>query len=143
MTALSPANRAAFATTARLISCLVTESLARALYFPIRGFEATGFAVILSGDVSSRPPSEQPYGVNDVLAIIPLLHVPVFKHDGTDFRGKEIGLIDPLDMLPLVFEVNGHAAGNVDDQVACFQYVFWNICAYILLFSTLISPLLC
>lgn len=105
LAALNPGDRAAFATSARLVSCLVTESLLRALYLPIHGFESTGICVLLNSDVSSKPPSEQPYESKDILAIFPLRHVPYFKHDGTDTRGKEIGLLDPLDMMPLCFEV--------------------------------------
>lgn len=102
---LNPEDRAIFAVNARLISCLVTESLLRALYFPIHGFEATGICVLLNNDVSSKPPSLQPCELKDVIAVVPLRHVPVFRHDGSDTRGKEIGLLDPLDMFPLVLEV--------------------------------------
>jgi len=104
---LEPSARAAFATSARLISCLVTESLVRALYFTFEGFEATGVAVLLSGNVSSQPPKslEEAYTSKDILCLVPLRYVPVFKHDGSDPRAKEIGLLDPLDMLALVFEV--------------------------------------
>ncbi|TFK75105.1 hypothetical protein BDN72DRAFT_892460 [Pluteus cervinus] len=98
---LEPPQRANFATTARLLSCLVTESLVRALYFPLQGVEATGVAIVLKGNVSSGQPS---YSSGDLLAVIPLLHAPVFKHDGTDSKGPEIGLLDPLDMAPLIFE---------------------------------------
>nr|GAT50190.1 predicted protein [Mycena chlorophos] len=49
-------------------------------------------------------PIDQPYTASKILALIPLHHVPVFKHDGVDPRGKEIGLLDPMDMLPLVLE---------------------------------------
>lgn len=103
---LNPEDRAIFAVNARLISGLVTESLLRALYFPIHGFEATGICVLLGNDVSSKPPSQQPCESKDVVAVIPLRHIPVFRHDGTDTRGKEIGLLDPLDMFPLVFEID-------------------------------------
>lgn len=103
---LLPGDRAAFATTARLLSCLVTESILRALYFPIHGFEANGICVILNNDVSSEPPALQPYVSKDIFAVIPLHHAPVFKHDGTDSRAKEIALLDPLDMMPVVFEVD-------------------------------------
>ncbi|KAF8896585.1 hypothetical protein BD779DRAFT_1496720 [Infundibulicybe gibba] len=49
LASLQPGERAAFATTSRLLSCLITESLARALYFPLHGFEATGVAVVFTG----------------------------------------------------------------------------------------------
>lgn len=113
---LAADDRAAFATAARLFSCLVTESLVRALYFAIEGFEATGFAVILSSEVSSGAPPERSYQASDILAVLPLRHVPVFKHDGTDPRGREIGLLDPLDMIPLVFEITADADSSSDVQ---------------------------
>ncbi|THH16104.1 hypothetical protein EW146_g4489 [Bondarzewia mesenterica] len=104
---LPPAQRAAFATSARLLSCLVTESLVRALFIPFEGFEAVGVCVILSGSTSKKQPKECPtYSSDDLFAIIPLRHIPVFKHDESDSRGHEIGLLDPLDMLPLVFEID-------------------------------------
>jgi hypothetical protein len=102
---LAPGDRAAFATSARLLSCLVTESLLRALYFPVHGSEANGICVILTNGVSSKPPP-QSYVSEDIFAVIPLYHIPILKHDGSDFRAKEIALLDPLDMMPLVFEVD-------------------------------------
>lgn len=114
---LNPGDRAIFAVNARLICCLVTESLLRALYFPIHGFEATGICVLLHNGVSSKPPSQKPYESQDVLAVVPLRHVPCFRHDGTDTRGKEIGLLDPLDMLPLVFEVDADGSQPKEIEV--------------------------
>jgi hypothetical protein len=114
---LTPGDRAAFATSARILSCLVTESLLRALYFPLHGFEANGVCVILNNGVSSTPPSPQPYASKDIFAVIPLYHVPVFKHDGTDSRAKEIALLDPLDMMPLVFEVDPDEIEHIDTEV--------------------------
>ncbi|KAF7375204.1 hypothetical protein MSAN_00407000 [Mycena sanguinolenta] len=90
-----------------MLSCLVTESLARGIYLKLGdNLDATGICVVLLGDISSRPPPDiaKAYTASNILAIIPLRHVPVFKHDGSDPRGKEIGLLDPMDMLPLVFE---------------------------------------
>lgn len=107
---LPPADRAAFGTAARMLSCLVTESLARGIYLKLAsGLDATGICVVLLGDISSQPPPDiaTAYTPSNILAVIPLRHVPVFKHDGTDPRGKEIGLLDPMDMLPLVFEFSG------------------------------------
>ena len=108
--------KANLATASRLLSCLVTESLSRALYFSLNGFEATGFCVVLSGGVSSRPPQplQNPYTASDILAIILLKHVPVFKHDTADPRGPEIGLLDPMDMLPLTLEVEESDPQNTD-----------------------------
>jgi hypothetical protein len=120
LASLSPGDRAAFATSARLLSCLVTESILRALYFQIHGFEANGVCIVLSNDVSSKPPLQQ-YASKDIFAVIPLYHVPIFKHDGTDSRGKEIGLLDPLDMMPLVFEVDPNGNKPPETEVPSFH----------------------
>ncbi|KAF8207122.1 IucC family-domain-containing protein [Mycena galopus ATCC 62051] len=104
---LPPADRAAFGTAARMLSCLVTESLARGIYLKLGdGLEATGICVVLLADISSTAPPDiaTAYIPSNVLAVIPLRHTPVFKHDSSDPRGQEIGLLDPMDMLPLVFE---------------------------------------
>lgn len=104
-------ERASFATTARLFSCLITEGLVRALYIPLVApkdtSDATGACIAFNGTTSEC----------EVLALIPLRHTPVFKHGvAPDARGREIGLLDPMDMIPLVYHVhqlevtNGHAA---------------------------------
>ena len=100
--ALPPAERAALASTARLLSCLVTESCVRALFFPLVGFEAAGFGIVLKPET----PLTRPYTATDVLAVLPLRHTPIFKYDGQDVRAKEIGLLDPYDMMPLILEIN-------------------------------------
>ncbi|KAI0321791.1 IucC family-domain-containing protein [Amylostereum chailletii] len=118
MSSLAPQPRAVFATTARLISCLVTETLARALYVPLpaSAAPAIGVAVVLSGHASSKPPAEYAaYAPTDVLTIVPLKHVPVLKHDGTDPRAKEIGLLDPLDMLPAFLLIDDGKAAIAAD----------------------------
>jgi hypothetical protein len=97
---LNPIERAQFATTARLISCLVTESLVPAFYWPISHTDAAGFAVILTAEESAD------VGLVDrVLCIIPLHHPPIFKDEEPTFLGKKIGLLDPLDMVPVTFVV--------------------------------------
>ncbi|KAK7032832.1 IucC family-domain-containing protein [Favolaschia claudopus] len=109
---LPPADRAAFGTAARMLSCLVTESLARGIYLRLpEGLDAIGICVVLLGDISSSLPPDiaTAYASNNVLAVVPLRHVPVFKHNGADPRGKEIGLLDPMDMLPIVFEFTQEA----------------------------------
>lgn len=96
-----PQERAQFATTARLLSCLVTESLVHAFYQPLDIPAARGFALILQGEVA---PDAAPLIADDILAIVPLHHAPIFKPDGVSLIGKEIGLLDPLDMIPSIFE---------------------------------------
>ncbi len=105
----SSVERASFATTARLLSCLVTESLVRAIFVPFRWPDGVGIGVVLNAPVSNKPATDcTSYSQGDILAIIVLKHVPIFKHDSNDPRGKEIGLLDPLDMSPLVLVTSIH-----------------------------------
>jgi len=104
----SSAERAAFVTTARLFSCLVTESLVRAIFVPCRWSDCVGISVILKAPISTIPARNcKLFSQGDVLAIIPLRNVPVIKSDSNDPRGKEVGLLDPLDMFPLVLVASG------------------------------------
>jgi len=103
-------DEAQFATTARLLSCLVTESLVSAYYFPVDGPSISGFATIFKGTAES---TKQQLQSGNVLALVPLYQAPIIKPDGKDAFGKEIGLLDPLDMVHLVFEVGD--AGLVPD----------------------------
>lgn len=96
-------ERAQFATTARLLSCLVTESLSRAFYKPLHNIPGVhGCAIILR---SERSLDAVPFSPDSILALVPLHHPPIFRQDGVDVVGKEIGLLDPLDMIPSIFEV--------------------------------------
>lgn len=116
---LSSAERASFATTARLISCLVTESLVRAIFVPLQWSDCVGIGVALRAPVAtiSTHNSKQE---DDVLAIVLLRHVPILKIDSKGPRGKEIGLLDPLDMFPLVLVVSGDGE-SCEDEV-CFGF---------------------
>jgi hypothetical protein len=99
----SAAERAAFGTSARLLSCLVTESLVRAIFVPLQWFECVGIGVVLKAPISTDPNHNGKDSLQgNVLAIVLLRHAPVLRTDSNDLRGKEIGLLDPLDMLPLV-----------------------------------------
>ena len=119
MHALPPPERAAFATNSRLLSCLVTESLVRAFYIPVNGSKVKGVCVVLSGQASaSSPVSRSAYAASDILAIVPLRHVPIFKSESGDPLGREIGLLDPFDMLPFVFEVRNSSESKEHDEVS-------------------------
>lgn len=105
--AATATQRASFATTARLFSCLVTEGLIRALYIPLESSgdtsNATGICIAFDGTTSDC----------GLLAVIPLRHTPVFKHGvAPDVRGKEIGLLDPMDMVSLVYHVHQTEVAN-------------------------------
>ena len=93
-------ERAQFATTARLLSCLVTESLVDAFYRSHQADGSTGYATILTGQVSD---GDVPF--DKILAVVPLHHAPVTKPGGNECSlGSPIGLLDPLDMLSVIFE---------------------------------------
>jgi hypothetical protein len=118
---LSSAERAAFATTARLLSCLVTESLVRAIFIPLPWSDpdGVGVGVVLNARISSIPALDcKDYSEKDILAVVALKHVPVFRHGSSDPRaGKEIGLLDPLDMFPLVFVTSGDSDSGENEEV--------------------------
>lgn len=94
-------NRAKFATTARLISCLVTESLVQAFYRPIKWDGISGVALILS---DSPSPKDESISLHSILAVVPLHHPPIFKDGAYSSLGKPIGLLDPLDMFEFVYQ---------------------------------------
>lgn len=99
--ALSPPERASFSTSSRLLSCLITESLLKAVFVPICSSPQeylAGTAIVFTPAASKH---EGPYTPRDIFAVLPLRHIPIFKpHSNT-----EIGLLDPLDMLPYVYEL--------------------------------------
>ena len=100
-----PREHANFATAARLLSCLVSESLAPAIYRPLPGHrtndKVAGFATIFKGGVSLE---NSAFEANKILAVVPLHHTPIFKHDGDHRHGHQIGLLNPLDMMFTVYE---------------------------------------
>ncbi|KAF8640269.1 hypothetical protein AX16_010164 [Volvariella volvacea WC 439] len=104
---LPPAEHATFAVTSRLLSCLVTEQLLRAFYVPITPpNQATGVLVILSTHlISEQAVISRALRVGDIYAIVPLRTPPVFKNKTCYRHGREVGLVDPLDMLPEVYEL--------------------------------------
>jgi hypothetical protein len=113
----SSAERASFATTARLLSCLVTESLVRAIFLPLQWSDCVGIGVVLKAPIATIPTHN--YKQGDVLAIVLLRHVPVLKTDSESSdeprAGKEIGLLDPLDMFPSVLAISGDGESSENE----------------------------
>ena len=111
---LQPSERAAFAVTSRLLASIVTESLHRAFYIPIHSEEARGVCIILSTHVmGEHPVLTRTLRPADVFAILPLHQEPIFS--GTLTRhGRPIWLLDPLDMVPSIFELSSREAGPVE-----------------------------
>ncbi|KAI9461553.1 IucC family-domain-containing protein [Lactarius psammicola] len=116
---LEPSERAAFAVTSRLLASIVTESLLRSYYVPMHSEEARGICVVLSPNVMSEHPvltrSLHPV---DVFAIIPLHQEPTFSGTYTS-HGRPIWHLDPLDMVPSIFELSTRDAGS--DGVSSLQ----------------------
>jgi len=107
---LQPSEMAAFSVTSRLLASIVTESLLDAYYIPIRSEETHGICILLSTHVMEEHPI--PTGSlcpADIFAILPLHQEPVCS--GTPTRhGKPIWLLDPLDMIPSIFELSTRGA---------------------------------
>jgi hypothetical protein len=110
---LNPTERAAFAVSSRLLSCLVTESLLRAFYLPVHKSSRTcGIVVVLSTNVLAEHPNmTRALRANDIFAIIPLRNPPVLKHEAQK-HGTPVGLLDPLDMLPEVYDLINDKSDN-------------------------------
>lgn len=123
---LCPRERAAFATMSRLLSCLVTEQIIPAFYFPLNvaKTEASGFMFMLSSQTASsdsiRDASLSP---DDIFAIVPLQHEPIFKDNINGETGYRIGLVDPIDMLPFVYRLTELGAEKSVCSVCFFSSV--------------------
>ena len=119
---LAPLQHAEFAVTSRLFSCLVTESLLRALYFPLSGTSATGFALILLQGPSAEASNVRASDIQlaNIFALIPLQGIPLLNYeDETTVRG--ITLLDPLDLVPSPLVISGYEqleSYGISDQVA-------------------------
>lgn len=92
--------------TSRLLSCLVTEQLLRAFYVSLTNpNRAAGVLVILSTHlISEQPVINRSLRSSDIFALVPLRHAPVFNGGQTQ-HGRSVGLLDPLDMLPEIYEL--------------------------------------
>jgi hypothetical protein len=106
----SSAELTAFATIARLLSCLVTESLVRAIFIPLQWSNCVGIGVVLKPSKSTAP-----YSQEDILSIILLRYVPILKPGSRDPPGYEVGSLDPRDImypLLLVTSLDGDSDKN-------------------------------
>jgi hypothetical protein len=116
---LQPSERAAFAVSSRLLASIVTESLLRAYYIPIHSDEARGVCVVLSTHViGEHPVLTRSLRPADVFAILPLHQEPVFSGNLTNY-GRPIWLLDPLDMIPSIFELSTRRVGL--DNCVCLH----------------------
>jgi hypothetical protein len=131
---LQPSEMAAFSVTSRLLASIVTESLLDAYYIPIFSEEARGICILLSTHVMEEHPI--PTGSlcpADVFAILPLHQEPVCS--GTPTRhGKPIWLLDPLDMIPSIFEASTREA-----ELVKYVWLIRSDCSpeYLLIYNSL------
>jgi len=69
--------------------------------------------VVLSVHIISENPNVyRALHSDDIFAMVFLLHPPVFKGDTVGKHGRVVGLVDPLDMLPFMYEFR---KGESDD----------------------------
>jgi hypothetical protein len=108
----SSAELTAFATIARLLSCLVTESLVHAIFIPLRWSNRVGIGVVLKPSKSTVP-----YFQEDILSITLLRYVPILKPGSRDPPGYEVGLLDPRDMYHLLLLVTSLDGDSDENEV--------------------------
>ena len=109
-----PKEHANFATAARLLSCLVSESLVPAIYRPLHRNKVAGFATIFKGGVSLE---NSAFEADNILAVIPLHHAPIFKYDGDHRHGHQIGLLNPMDMMFAFYETRNYQ-NEINDSLS-------------------------
>jgi hypothetical protein len=108
---LTPKDHAAFAVASRLLSCLVTEQVLLAFHIPSHELGKTaGVMAVLSPKFVSNP--ERIIKADDLFALVLLHHPPVFLNGVETSAGRRIGLVDPLDMLPEIYELHQGANGR-------------------------------
>ena len=112
---LQPTERAAFTVTSRLLASIVTESLLNAFYIPIHSEEACGVCIILSTHVMGENHIlPRALRSEDIFALLPLHQEPVFSGAITR-HGWPVWLLDPLDMVPSIFELSSKELGLLED----------------------------
>ncbi|KAF8071692.1 IucC family-domain-containing protein [Lyophyllum atratum] len=132
---LPPLQHAAFAVISRIISCLVTEQLLRGIYIPIANIpRATGVLVVLSTHlISEKPIISRSLRPSDIFAIVALRHPPVFSDTAAYKHGRPVGLVDPLDMLPEIYELSETVTGYSERDefrnavMSCFVPPPWEL----------------
>ncbi|KAI8089336.1 IucC family-domain-containing protein [Halteromyces radiatus] len=91
---------AKMATTSRLIACLVSESLVKAIFVPSDDPTMKGLCILL------RPQKSTLTSLNDILAIVPLRGVPIIDPSPFLIQGMKCAnviLVDGWDMLPHIY----------------------------------------
>ncbi|KAK2460987.1 hypothetical protein APHAL10511_007457 [Amanita phalloides] len=116
-------RKASFAVVSRLLSCLVTERLLKAFYITLDDNleNSTGIVIILSTHLASEQIVDGTLYASDIFAVVPVHHPPVLLKTPPSKHGRSVGLLDPLDMLPEVYELRkgkpGHAASRFQTTI--------------------------
>lgn len=103
---ITASESAAFAVSSRLISCLVTEGLLRAFYVPLPHNHPTsteGAIIVLAPGRSSDQSAR--LHTDEIFAIVHVHHAPVLAKGPKHKHGFPVALVDPLDMLPEIYDV--------------------------------------
>ncbi|KAG1462348.1 hypothetical protein G6F56_005538 [Rhizopus delemar] len=97
---------ASFATTSRLVTCLVSEALVSVYFVPSKSNDGQFIGVCLL----LRPTVKESQSINagDILTAVPLRGLPVLNSKNVVLNGvscPQIDLVDFLDMLPHIYSV--------------------------------------
>ncbi|KAG5721095.1 hypothetical protein E4T56_gene7532, partial [Termitomyces sp. T112] len=114
------------------------EKLLRAIYIPIaEDSPASGILVVLSKHLISEPPIlDRILRGDDIFAVIPLRHAPVFAPSNETLLhkyGRPVGLVDPLDMWPHIYEFSDRPVHTLhnnlyrDTILTCFMPPSWEL----------------
>ncbi|KAG6880105.1 hypothetical protein C0992_005812 [Termitomyces sp. T32_za158] len=95
-----------------------------AFYIPIVGFEIVGVAVVLLCGFDAP----RSYQSKDILAIVALHDIPFLHEDTTGSGERKIGLLDPLDMMPLIFEISHGFGGPATEHDNLSEAILKNLC---------------
>ena len=100
-----------FATTSRLVACLVSEGLVSTYFCPRKYDAMVGLCIMVrvSGNGPAKPLTSQ-VELSDILAVVPLRGLPELDANTSvqvnGVKCTKIGLVDPWDMLPHIYSPN-------------------------------------
>ncbi|PFH53187.1 hypothetical protein AMATHDRAFT_138330 [Amanita thiersii Skay4041] len=112
-------RRAAFGIISRLLSCLVTEQILGAFYLPFSDLDTElGIVVILSMPLMlEQPIVDRKLQRQDIFAIVLVHHAPVLDGFMRSKHGWPVRLLDPLDMLPEIYELAVSDSKGVQSEI--------------------------
>ncbi|RUO96292.1 hypothetical protein BC936DRAFT_142247 [Jimgerdemannia flammicorona] len=142
-----PSNlaKAHFATSSRLLACLVTEGLLDAyiiLHDSATDLQSDGHVTscvvmdptkAINKSKAPRDPSRS-WSWDSAIAVFRVSHFPIMQNDGQKpqkYQGMKIALLDPADMIPPIYEVE-QANGQQDRPVPKVSFYtqnphFWRL----------------